>query len=75
MGGRITSRDTGLNEYGVPYAKLLELEREAHRRHNRALTEALRLWVRLERVSQNNAGPEVEQLHREALELTARALS
>jgi hypothetical protein len=75
MGGRITSRDLGLNEYGVPYAKILELEREAHRRHLLALTEALRRWVALERVRRQNAGPEIEQLHREALELTQKALS
>jgi hypothetical protein len=75
MGGRVTSRESGVNEYGVPYARILELEREANRRHTRALTEALRRWIDLERARQQDAGPVVEQLHREALELTAKALA
>jgi hypothetical protein len=73
MGGRVTSRESGVNEYGVPFATVLRLEREAHLRLTRALSEALRRWVDLERARQR--GQEAPQLHREILELTAKALN
>ncbi len=74
MGGRVTSRESGVNEYGVPYARVLELEREAHRRHTRALADALRRWVDQERARRRGDGGEAERLRREAMALTERAL-
>ncbi len=73
MSGRITSKDVSVNEYGVPYSRVLELERQANRRHTRALSEALRLWVDLE-WARRDGSPETERLQREALKLTERAL-
>jgi hypothetical protein len=74
MVGRITSRNPAVNGQGVPYARVLELEREAHRRHRRVLAEALRCWVDLER-ARREASPDAERLYREALELTRKALA
>lgn len=72
--GRITSRDQSLNEYGVPYARVLELEREAHRRHVQALTKALEGWVDLEKTRRRNPTRVTEQLYREALKQSEKAL-
>lgn len=75
MQGRITSNDPAVNEHGVPWRRVLELQTEAGERLANRLVLALEAWQVYDR-SKDERAPAgvVNGLRKRARELTERAL-